>query len=382
MSLTSGVLDKHLQKAQRIAIKVGSSLLIDKQTGQLNHSWFEAFIADIAQLHRLGKQILIVSSGAVALGRKVLHINPDAERPDKTKAAACAAVGQIELAHAYQHQLKDFNIPVGLVLITTHNTENRNMYLNLRDTLDMILETGAIPVLNENDAVSDYDEKYGDNDRLAARIAGMVDADLLIIFSDIDGLYTGNPRKDPEAQFIDIVPEVTPAIQAMASGTGSNVGSGGMSTKLQAAIIARSAGCNMMIANGTVLSPLTHISHTNRYTFFPAAEQTMAARKHWILGTPEPAGAVIVDDGAVKALRAGSSLLPIGCREVHGTFKRGDCIRILNKQKQEIARGLSGYSSDEVFIILGRQTKDIPKLLGHVRKPELIHRNDLVLLIS
>jgi glutamate 5-kinase len=243
----------------------------------------------------------------------------------------------------------------------------------------VLLASGAIPILNENDAVSDYAERYGDNDRLAARIAGMVACDTLIIFSDIDGLYTDNPRNNPQAEFIYNVPVVTPEIQSMASGVGSNVGSGGMATKLLAAIIARSAGCNMMIADGTVLSPITHICNSGRYTFFPAGAGAKAARKHWILGTPEPAGSVVIDDGAVRALLGGSSLLPIGCRSVTGQFKRGDCISIFDKKNTEIARGLVGYNSEEVFMILGRKTQDIPKLLGYIRKEELIHRNDLVL---
>lgn len=378
MGVCEGINLEHLKDAKRITIKVGSSLLIDKNTGELNHEWFKAFIADIADLSKAGKEIILVSSGAVALGRKALGIHADADRPDKAEAAASAAVGQISLAHAYQDSLKKYDIAVGLVLITIYNTENRSSYLNLRDTLDTLISAHAIPVINENDAVSDYDERYGDNDRLAARIAGMASSDLLILLSDIDGLYTANPRTDKNAVFLSVVPEVTPEIEAMASGVGSNVGSGGMATKLKAAVIARSAGCNMIIANGTVMSPISNMVNGARYSFFPAGEHAITARKHWILGTPEPAGTVKIDDGAVKALLGGSSLLPIGCREVKGKFQRGDCISIIDKNGKEIARGLTNYSAKEVFVILGRRSQDVPQLLGYVRKPELIHRNDMV----
>ena len=323
--------NNQIQKADRIAIKVGSSLLIDPHTGTLNEEWFASFIKDISLLHAQGKEIILVSSGAVALGRRILGIEMDADRPDKTEASACAAVGQIELAHAYQDALKEYKIPVGLILITVFNTEVRSMYLNLRDTTDRLLIAGAIPIINENDAVSDRDDCYGDNDRLAARIAGMAGADLLILFSDIDGLYTGNPRDDNSAEFIPVVPEVTDDIMEMASGAGSNVGSGGMATKLMAAVIARSAGCDMIIADGRIISPISELLNGKRFTFFPAGEHAVTARKHWIIGTPDPSGSIIVDDGAVKALLKGGSLLPVGITEVSGEFMRGDCVSVLDK---------------------------------------------------
>ena len=302
----------------------------------------------------------------------------DADRPDKTEASACAAVGQIELAHAYQDALREYEIPVGLILITTLNTEVRSMYLNLRDTTDRLLMAGAIPIVNENDAVSDHDDCYGDNDRLAARIAGMAGADLLILFSDIDGLYTANPREDQNAEFIPVVPEVTDGIMEMASGAGSNVGSGGMATKLMAAVIARSAGCDMIITDGRVQSPVSHMRKEGRYTFFPAGEHAVTARKHWIIGTPDPSGTIIIDDGAVDALLNGGSLLPVGITEVSGDFMRGDCVSVTDKTGKDIARGLVDYDADEIFKILGRKTKDISKLLGYIRKAETIHRNNLV----
>ena len=379
MYFHQGIKLEALSSAKRIAIKVGSSLLIDKTSGSLNKGWFSAFISDLAHLHKTNKEIILISSGAVALGRKTLGIKQNSERPDKTEAAASAAVGQIALAHAYQDALKEFDIPVGLMLITAHNTEIRSLYLDLRDTMDMLLSVGAIPVVNENDAVLNHNIRYGDNDRLAARVAGMIGADLLILFSDIDGLYTANPRKNPSAEFIPIVTEVTDNIQAMAEGVGSNVGSGGMATKLLAAKIARSAGCDMVIANGTVLSPISALCNGAKHTFFPAGEHAITARKHWIVGTPNPVGSVTIDKGAVKALQSGSSLLPTGVKTVEGIFERGDCISVRDLMGKEIARGLTGYSSKETFIILGRQTSDIPKLLGYVGKDELIHRNNLVL---
>lgn len=367
-----------IQKANRIAIKVGSSLLIDSKTGMLNDAWFAGFIKDISILHAQGKEVILISSGAVALGRRILGIEMDADRPDKTEASACAAVGQIELAHAYQEALKDYEVPVGLILITTLNTEVRSMYLNLRDTTDRLLMAGAVPVINENDAVSDRDDCYGDNDRLAARIAGMAGADLLILFSDIDGLYTGNPRNDKTAEFIPVVPEVTDEVMEMASGAGSNVGSGGMATKLMAAVIARSAGCDMIIADGRVEQPISTMRKDRRYTFFPAGEHAVTARKHWIIGTPDPSGTITVDGGAVEALLNGSSLLPVGITEVSGDFMRGDCVSVLDQAQKEIARGLVDYDAEEIFKILGRRTKDISKLLGYIRKPETIHRNNMV----
>lgn len=380
MYICEGITPDIILKAKRITIKVGSSLLIDKATGCLNTDWFNKFIDDIAVLHQAGKEIVIVSSGAVALGRKALQIPPDADKPDKSQAAAAAAVGQISLAHNYQNAMQAYHIHVGLILITTDNTDIRKQYLNLKDTLDTLLAVGAIPVVNENDAVSDYDIRYGDNDRLAARIAGMAGADLLLLMSDIDGLYTANPNTDKNAEFIAVVTEVTPEIEAMAGDVSSNVGTGGMKTKLAAAKIARSAGCDMIIFNGKPLNPIEKIATGGRFTHFKAGDNPMNARKHWIIGTPHPAGTVTIDDGAVKALHDGRSLLPSGVVAVEGVFVRGDCIKVIDKKGKGIALGLAGYSSDETFIILGRQSVHIPKLLGYKRRPEIIHRNNMVLM--
>lgn len=381
MYLCEGITPDIILKAKRITIKVGSSLLIDKTTGGLNQEWFKGFIQDVVNLYRSGKEIVIVSSGAVALGRKALKISPDADKPDKSQAAAAAAVGQITLAHYYQTAMQDYDVNVGLILITTDNTDVRTQYLNLRDTLDTLLSVGAIPIVNENDAVSDHDIRYGDNDRLAARIAGMAGSDLLLLMSDIDGLYTANPNMNNDAEFISIVTEVTPQIEAMAGDVGSNVGTGGMKTKLLAAKIAHSAGCDMIIFNGKPFNPITKIIKNNgRFTHFKSGDNPMNARKHWIIGTPHPAGSVTIDDGAIKALKDGSSLLPSGVVAVEGNFMRGNCINVLDKKGNLIAMGLAGYNSDETFIILGRQSSHIPKLLGYKRRPEIIHRNNMVLL--
>ncbi len=380
MYLCQGITPEVILKAQRITIKVGSSLLIDKSTGTLNSEWFKHFIQDISVLHQAGKEIVIVSSGAVALGRKALNIAPDADKPDKAQAAAAAAVGQITLARDYQRALEEYNINVGLILITTDNTDIRSQYLNLRDTIDTLLSVGAIPVVNENDAVSDHDIRYGDNDRLAARIAGMAGSDILLLMSDIDGLYTENPNKNPNAEFLPIVKSVTPEIEAMAGDVGSNVGSGGMKTKLLAAKIARSAGCNMIIFNGQPLNPIQKIAQGGRFTLFEAGDNPMNARKHWIIGTPHPSGSITIDAGAAKALKEGKSLLPSGVTAVEGDFSRGDCIEIKDINGKAIALGLAGYNAQEAFIILGRQSAHIVKLLGYKRRPEIVHRNNMVLL--
>ncbi|MFT6072628.1 MAG: glutamate 5-kinase [Alphaproteobacteria bacterium] len=380
MYLCKGVTPDIIFNADRITIKIGSSLLIDQTTGDLNYQWFAKFIEDVSELHKAGKEIVLVSSGAVALGRKALNIAADADKPNKSKAAAAAAVGQISLAHHYQQAMAEYDINVGLILITTDNTDVRSQYLNLRDTLDTLLSVGAIPIVNENDAVSDYDIRYGDNDRLAARIAGMAGADLLLLMSDIDGLYTANPNSDPNAEFISVVPEVTADIEDMAGDVGSNVGTGGMRTKLLAAKIAHSSGCDMIIFNGQKFNPIHKIVTGNaRFTHFKAGDNAMNARKHWIIGTPHPAGTVTIDNGAVKALNDGSSLLPIGIVGVKGEFTRGDCIQVENTQGEVIALGLVDYNSEEIFIIMGRQSVHIPKLLGYIRRPELIHRNNMVL---
>lgn len=380
MYLRKGITPDVFLNSSRITIKVGSSLLIDQKTGKLNEIWFSEFIKDIAELHKAGKEIVIVSSGAVALGRKTLNIAPDADKPDKSQAAASAAVGQISLAYNYQNAMEQHNINVGLILITTENTDTRSQYLNLRDTVDTLLSVGAIPIVNENDAVSDYDIRYGDNDRLAARIAGMSGSDLLLLMSDIDGLYTANPNEVPQAEFISTVTEVTPEIEEMAGDVGSNVGSGGMRTKLLAAKIAHSAGCDMIIFNGQMLNPIKNIITDNgRFTHFQVGDNAMNARKHWIIGTPHPAGKIVIDRGAINALNDGSSLLPSGVTRVDGRFSRGDCIQVNDKEGNAIALGLADYNSDEIFIILGRQSADIPKLLGYKRRPEIIHRNNLVL---
>jgi glutamate 5-kinase len=370
--------DSPLILARRVVVKVGSALLVDQQTGRLNRAWLETLVEDLRRMRRRGQQIILVSSGAIALGRRQLQL-PDGVLPLEQKQAA-AAVGQIRLAHAYKELLEDDDITVAQVLLTLHDSEQRRRYLNARATLNALLELGAIPVINENDTVATSEIRYGDNDRLAARVAQMASADCLVLLSDVDGLYTADPNRDPGAQFIPEVRAITAQIEAMAGGSASDVGSGGMATKIVAARIAVNAGCHLVIAAGHHRNPLRRIETGARCTWFIRTATPIAARKQWIAGSLQPTGTLRIDAGAAGALRRGRSLLPAGVVGAIGHFERGDAVNVLDPEGKAIARGLSAYASEDVLRIMGRRSSEIEKLVGFRGRDELIHRDDLVLM--
>jgi glutamate 5-kinase len=369
---------RHFTEAKRVVIKVGSALLVDAEKGRLNRTWLEGFAADVARLRKRGQEVILVSSGAIALGRRHLGLSAGKLRLEESQAAA--AVGQIRLAHAYKELLEAHEVTVAQILLTLGDTEQRRRYLNARGTLNTLLSLGSVPVINENDTVATAEIRYGDNDRLAARVAQMVGADCLILLSDIDGLYTANPADDPDADFVARVLEITPAIEAMAGGTGSDMGSGGMQTKIAAAKIALGAGCYLCIAKGAVEHPLQRIEEGARCTWFVPSSTPLATRKQWIAGTLRPAGAIVVDDGAVRALMGGKSLLPAGVIRAMGRFDRGDTVSIIGPDGSEVARGICAYSDGDAARIIGRQSADIEKILGFRGRDEIVHRDDLVLI--
>ena len=366
-----------LDGARRVVVKVGSALLVDAASGRLNRSWLETLVEDVVRLRRAGREVILVSSGAVALGRRHLGLARGPLRLEESQAAA--AVGQIRLAHAYKELLEEREIPVAQVLLTLEDSERRRRYLNARATLAALLAHGAVPVINENDTVATAEIRYGDNDRLAARVAQMVSADCLILLSDIDGLYTADPNKDETAQFIPVVRSITPRIEAMGGGSASDVGSGGMATKIAAAKIAVAAGCHMCISAGAHLHPVRRIEQGARCTWFVPTASPRAARKQWISGTLKPAGALVIDDGALRALKSGKSLLPAGVTRLTGRFDRGDTVSVVTQSGDEVARGITAYSDADAAKIIGRRTAEIEGVLGFRGRDEMIHRDDLVL---
>jgi glutamate 5-kinase len=367
-----------LTQARRVVIKVGSALLVESGTGRINRAWLETLIEDLLRLRQRGQQVILVSSGAIALGRRQLSLGKGPLRLEESQAAA--AVGQIRLAHAYKELLESRQVTVAQVLLTLEDSERRRRYLNARATLETLLTLGALPVINENDTVATTEIRYGDNDRLAARVAQMAGADCLILLSDVDGLYTGDPHRDPAAQFIPEVRQITPEIDAMGGRPASQFGSGGMATKLLAARIALAAGCHMCITDGHPLHPVSRLEEGARCTWFVPGATPIAARKQWIAGTLRPAGAVTIDQGALHALLAGRSLLPAGVTGARGQFERGDTVSVLTPEGAEVARGIIAYSDADAARIIGRQSAEIPDILGFRGRDELIHRDDLVLL--
>ncbi len=367
---------ERLANARRIVIKIGSALFVDQQTGAMNRPWLEGVCADVADLRRAGKDVVIVSSGAVALGRGELKLS---RRLRLEESQATAAVGQIVLAHAYQEILRDLGLTTAQVLLTLDDSERRERYLNARKTLLTLLGYGAVPVINENDTVATQELRYGDNDRLAARVAQMVSAECLVLLSDVDGLYTADPRRDESARYVDEVTELTRELFDMAGGPGSTHGSGGMRTKLEAARIAVGAGCRMCIATGHVARPISALLAGGKATWFLPSATPGAARKQWIAGTLKPRGTLRVDAGAERALAAGRSLLPAGVTSVEGPFVRGDAVSVVAADGREIARGLCAYPADEAALIAGRQSGAIQEVLGYSGGDEIIHRDDLVL---
>jgi glutamate 5-kinase len=369
-----------LTQARRVVVKVGSALLVQAATGQINRAWLETLAADIARLRSRGQEVLLVSSGAIALGRRQLGLDTGKLKLDESQAAA--AVGQIRLAHAWKEVLDPHELTVAQILLTFGDTEQRRRYLNARSTLATLLRMGAVPVINENDTVATAEIRYGDNDRLGARVAQMISADCLVLLSDVDGLYTADPTKDPNAQFIAEIHRITPEIERMAGGAASNVGSGGMATKIAAAKIAVGAGCHMCVAPGRELHPLRHIEMGGRCSWFYPTATPATVRKQWIAGSLQPAGEVQVDAGAAAALSRGKSLLPAGVTQVTGKFERGDAIIVRDGEGREIARGLSAYSSADTERLRGKQSGQIEAILGYRGRDEIIHRDDLAITIQ
>jgi glutamate 5-kinase len=370
-------MSERLQQARRIAVKIGSSTLVGAD-GQPQRVWLNRLCADIADLKARGAEVIVISSGAIALGRRRLGLPKGTLKLEEAQAAA--SVGQIALAQSWTEALAANGMTAAQILLTLDDTEDRRRYLNARATISALLSMNAVPVINENDTVATAEIRFGDNDRLAARVAAMAGADCLVLLSDIDGLYTDNPVKNPSAQFLPEIPAITPDIEAMAGQPGSDMGTGGMVTKLMAAKIATAAGCHMVIALGQVDHPLRRITEGARASWFLAKSNPATARKQWISGALKPAGTLVVDDGAARALRDGKSLLPAGVTQVEGSFERGDAVRVLDNTAHEIARGLIAYASDEAERIAGRRSSEIEALLGYAGRAAMIHRDDLVLL--
>lgn len=365
------------KKARRIVVKIGSALLVDKETGALRRDWLASVCTDIAALKRENKDVIVVSSGAIALGRVALGLRRGVLKLEESQAAAAA--GQVRLAHAYAECLAAENIVAAQILLTLGDTEERRRYLNARATLRTLLALGAIPVINENDTVATAEIRFGDNDRLAARVSSMMEADRLILLSDVDGLYTADPTRDAAAKHIGDVERITPEIEAMAGESISGVGRGGMAAKLIAARIATAAGADVLIARGAIAHPLAAIRDGVRCTRFHAGGTPRAARKRWIAGGLKVQGALVVDPGAARALSQGKSLLPAGVVSVEGHFERGDAVAVRGTDGVEIARGLVAYGAADAWRISGRKSTDIETILGYRGRDEMIHRDDLAM---
>ena len=362
---------------KRIVIKVGSALLVDRDRGRVRLPWLISLVEDIGTLHRRGCDVMVVSSGAVALGRTVLNLPPGVLKLEDSQAAA--AVGQVALSRTWAEALAHEDITAGQVLLTLGDTEERRRYLNARSTLERLMDLRAVPIINENDTVATSEIRYGDNDRLAARVATMASADLLVLLSDIDGLYTAPPAKDPNAAHIPVVPRISADIEAMAGDAASELSRGGMRTKIEAGKIATAAGTHMVIATGHVKNPLRRIREGGRCTWFLTGANPVRARKSWIAGALEPRGTLHLDEGAVAALRRGASLLPAGIRRIEGQFERGDAVILRGPDGGEVGRGLVAYDALNAQRIIGRSTSQIGELLGEHNRSEMVHRDDMAL---
>jgi len=366
-----------LQNARRLVVKIGSSILVDEAKGEVRRDWLEALTNDVARLHKGGCEVVLVSSGAIRLGRTHLKLPAGVLKLEESQAAA--ATGQIRLAQAYQEALARHGITVAQLLLTLHDSEERRRYLNARQTMATLLGLGAIPVINENDTVATDEIRFGDNDRLGARVAEMISADTLVLLSDIDGLYTGDPRSDASAKFIPEIREITPEIESMAGAAASVLSNGGMVTKLMAGRIAMAAGCRMAIADGRKVGALgALIDGTARCSWFLPEGSPLSARKKWIKGSLKTSGSLVVDDGAVRALSSGKSLLPAGVTAIDGEFKRGDVVDVKDRVGRVLARGLVAYAAEDARRIAGRKSVEIEKLLGFRGRDEMVHRDDLV----
>ncbi|MCE0744004.1 glutamate 5-kinase [Acetobacter sicerae] len=367
-----------LAQARRVVVKIGSALLVDPELAALREAWLASVADDIAALRASGTEVVLVSSGAIALARHALGMPQRALRLEEKQAAA--AVGQIRLAQAWTSVLSERGVTAAQLLLTPDDTEDRRRYLNARATLDTLLSLGCVPVINENDTVATAEIRFGDNDRLAARVAQMIDADQLILLSDIDGLYTADPRNDPDAQHIPVVGAMTAEIDAMGGAPPPGYSSGGMRTKLVAAHIATDSGCAMAIALGKRPHPLAALRDGARCTWFLPGTDSRSARKRWIAGGLTPMGDITIDDGAIRALVQGGSLLPAGVVSVAGDFSRGDLVRVVSQTGDELGRGLCAYTAEDARRIAGRRSEEFESVLGWQGHDELIHRDNLVLL--
>jgi glutamate 5-kinase len=368
---------KEWKDARRIVVKIGSALLVEKETGRLKAEWLAALGDDIAALKADAREVIVVSSGAIALGRRTLRLPSGPLKLEDSQAAA--AVGQIALARAYQEIFSERGMTAAQILLTLGDTEERRRYLNARGTIATLLSLGAVPVVNENDTVATNEIRYGDNDRLAARVGSMMSADCVVLLSDIDGLYTAPPTLDPNARRLDVVPEITPEIEAMAGDVGSELSRGGMITKITAAKIAVAAGGNLVITSGKTMHPLRALGEGAPCTWFLAHTNPVVSRKRWIAGSLEPRGVVTIDAGARDALLSGRSLLPAGVVRVDGAFDRGDAVTIRDADGREVGRGLIAYGRADAERLMGRKSAEIESLLGYRGRTEMIHRDDMAL---
>ncbi len=364
-----------IKNSKIIVIKIGSSLLVDKDK-KIRKKWLSSFAKDIQRLINLKKKIVIVSSGAIAMGCIKMNFNKKNLKLDKSQAVA--SIGQIELMNLFSNTFSKFNLNISQILLTLEDTEVRRRSLNAKRTLENLFNLGFIPIVNENDTIATSEIKYGDNDRLASRVAQITNADTLVLLSDVEGLYTKNPKKYKDAKLIKKVENLNEELKNINFKGNNELGSGGMNTKIEAAKICQLSGCNMIIANGLHLYPINEIIKNNNFTFFVSKVSKLDARKKWIISSISPKGELIIDEGAKKALKNGKSLLAAGIKSVNGKFNKGDHVKILDKLNRECARGLCSFSSNEVRKILGHQSKEIIKILGYTTKSEVVHKDDMV----
>ncbi len=365
----------YINKSKKIVIKIGSSILINNK-GKPKKKWLVEFVKDIKWLIKQKKEVVIVSSGAIALGCEYLKIKKNGLKVDKSQAVA--SIGQIELMDFYKKVFEKSKIKISQILLTLDDTEQRRRSINAKRTIDNLLKMGIVPIVNENDTTATTEIKYGDNDRLASRVSQIISADCLVLLSDVDGLYTDNPKKNKKAKLIRIVKEIDMNIKKYASKAENIYGSGGMKTKIEAAKICQFAGCYMSIANGNYMNPLKKIIKDNNCTWFLPKISKLDARKQWIIGSVAPKGEIIIDSGALKAIKNGKSLLPAGITKINGNFEKGDHILIKDEKNIEYARGLTSFSSFEIEKIKGSHSSEIKNILGYASRDEIIHKDDLV----
>ena len=365
----------HLKNSKIIVIKIGSSLLVD-ESRKIRKKWLSSFAKDIKKLKSYNKKIIIVSSGAIALGCKKMNYNKTNLRLDKSQAIA--SVGQIELMNLFTETFSKFRLNISQILLTLDDTEERRRSINAKRTFENLFQLDYIPIVNENDTIATSEIKYGDNDRLASRVAQITNADTLILLSDVDGLFTKNPKIFKDAKLIKRVNNLMKDIKDVNIKGRTEFGSGGMNTKIEAAKICNLAGCNMIIANGLYLNPISQIEKNDNCTWFISKTSKLHARKKWIISSISPKGELIIDEGARKALINGKSLLAAGIKKVLGNFNKGDHIKILDNKKREFARGLSSFSSEEINKIMGCQSNEIQEILGYISKSEVVHKDDMV----